>query len=242
MNCHEGFLPPISSDARQRIEAGLLEIEASWHNYPHQDEGGFQAAKRYLSLAYDVFAQEIFSEMDCTDELLEDTLVKLAYDAVIEHGWVHWVVGTLVPSQSCTEHLFAYWVPAGSLKRAKAHLLSGRIAAWRAKEIHRILSPRQTISERLEEFRNREWPNLSHDALAEEIGLERSRYYNLKAGKPVRADAYAKVAAFTKIPVSDLMPAARLRTPRRRIPTESDGTSTAESTRPGYLEHSDKIS
>jgi len=226
MNCHEGFLPPISSDARQRIEAGLLEIEASWHNYPHQDEGGFQAAKRYLSLAYDVFAQEIFSEMDCTDELLEDTLVKLAYDAVIEHGWVHWVVGTLVPSQSCTEHL-AYWVPPNSLKLAKLHLLPGRIAAWRAKEIRRTLSPRQTPGEHLEEFRNRAWPNLSHDALADEIGLERSRYYKLKVGKPVRADAYAKVAAFIKIPVSDLMPPARPRTPLRRKPTKSDGTPTA---------------
>lgn len=211
MNYQEGFLSAISSDARQRIDAGLLEIEASWHHHLHQDEDGFGAAKRYLSLAYDVFAPEILAEMGCTDELLEDTLVRLAYDAVIEHGWVHWVVGTLVPSQACTEHLFVYWVSAGSLKRAKSHLLAGRIAAWRAKEIRRALAPRRTICELLEEFRNRECPNLSHDALADEMDLERSRYFKLKAGEPVRADAYAKVAAFIKVPITDLMPAPRLR-------------------------------
>ena len=226
MNCHEDSLPPISPDSRKRIEAGLLEIEASWHNYPHQDENAFRTGKRYLSLAYDVFAHEIFSEMDCTDELLEDTLVKLAYDAVIEHRWVHWVVGTLLPSQSCTEHLLTYWVPAGSLKRAKLYLLPGRIAAWRAKEIRRAIPTRKTPSELLEEFRNRQCPNLSHEALAEEIGLERSRYFKLKAGKSVRADAYAKVSAFTTIPINDLMPQARLRTPRRRIPTKSDDIPT----------------
>jgi hypothetical protein len=225
MNCHEAFLS-LSSNARKRIEAGLLEIEALWHTYPHQDESAFRTGKRYLSLAYDVFALEILSEVECSDELLEDTLVKLAYDAVIEHYWVFWVVGTLVQSQSCTEHLFTYWVPAGSLKRAKSHLLSGRIAAWRAKEIRRALSPRKTPGELLEEFRNREWPNLSHDALADEMGLERSRYYKLKAGKRVRPDAYANVSAFTKIPICDLKPQARLRTPRQRIPTKSDETPT----------------
>jgi len=204
MNCHEAFLPPISSDARKRIAAGLLEIEAVWHTYPHQDENALRTGKRYLSLAYDVFAQEILSEMDCTDELLEGTLVKLAYEAVIEHRWVFWVVGTLLPSRSCTEHLFSYWVPPGSLKRARSYMLSGRIAAWRAKAIRRALSPSKTTAELLEDFRNREWPNLSHDALADEMGLERSRYYKLKAGKRVRADAYAKVSAFTKIPISDL--------------------------------------
>lgn len=240
MNCHEAFLPPISSDARKRIAAGLLEIEAVWHTYPHQDENALRTGKRYLSLAYDVFAQEILSEMDCTDELLEGTLVKLAYEAVIEHRWVFWVVGTLLPSRSCTEHLFSYWVPPGSLKRAKSYLLPGRIAAWRAKAIRRALSPSKTTAELLEDFRNREWPNLSHDALADEMGLERSRYYKLKAGKRVTADAYAKVSAFTKIPISDLRRQAD--TSLRRNPTRSDRTPTDESSRPHYLKDSDKIS
>jgi hypothetical protein len=172
MNSYEAFLQPISSDARTRIEASLLEIEASWHNYPHQDENAFRTAKRYMSLAYDVYAQEILSEMDCTGEILEDTLVKLAYDAVIERRWVFGVVGSLVQSQSCTEHLLTYWVPAGSLERAKLHLLSGRIAAWRANAVRRELSPRKKPAELLEEFRNRECPNLSHEGLAYEIGLE----------------------------------------------------------------------
>jgi hypothetical protein len=215
MNCHEASLPPISLDARKRIEAGLLEIEASWHAYPHQNENAFLTDKRYLSLAYDVFAEEILSEMDCTDELLEDTLVKLAYDTAIARGWVRWVRGTLLPSQSCAEHLFTYWVPTGSLKRAKEYLLAGRIAAWRAKDIRRKLSPRKTPGELLEEFRNTERPNLSHEGLAEEIGLERSRYFKVKGGKHVRIDAYRKISAFTKIPMSDLMTPVKPRKPRR---------------------------
>jgi hypothetical protein len=226
MNSYEAFMPPISSEARKRIAAGLLEIEALWHTYPHRDENAFLTGKRYLSLAYDVFAQEIFSKMNCIDELLEDTLVKLAYDAVIEHHWVHWMVGTLVPSRSCTEHLFKYWVPAGQLQRVKSYLLPGRIAAWRAKAIRRELSSRKTPAELLEEFRNRQYPNLSHEALADEIGIERSRYFKLKAGDRVRHAAYAKVSLFTKIPISDLMPPARLRKPPDESRLKSDRTPT----------------
>jgi hypothetical protein len=188
MNSHEAFFPPISAEAQKRIRAGLLEIEALWHAHSHYDEDSFFAVKRYVGLAYDVFAQEILSEIDCTDELLEDTLVKLACDAAIENGWI----------------------PALLLKWAKSYMLVGRIAAWRAKEIRRELSVRKTPAELLEEFRVREYPNLSHEALADEMGLERSRYYKLKAGGPVRPDAYIRVSDFTKIPVSDLKPSTRL--------------------------------
>jgi hypothetical protein len=206
MNSYEDFVPPISPGAWKRIAAGLLEIEALWHTCPHRDEGGLLTGKRYLSLTYDVFARELFSEMDCTDELLDDTLVKLAYDAVIDNGWVRWMVPSLARSQWRSERLFKHWAPAGSLERAKSHLLAGRIAEWRAKAMRRELSPEQTPRELLEEFRAREYPNLSHEGLADKMGLERSRYFTLKAGKRVRPDAYIKVSHFTKIPVSALKP------------------------------------
>jgi hypothetical protein len=173
-----------------------------------------------------VFANEIFSEMGITEELLQDTLVKLAYEAVIEHCWVRWIVGFLAPRRCCTEHLFTYWVAAGSLERAKLHLLAGLIAAWRAKAIRRALAPRKTPAELLEEFRSRVYPNLSHEALADEMGLERSRYFKLKGGTPVRPDAYVKVSDFTEIHINDLKPKVQLRTPLRRSPTNSDETPT----------------
>src|SRR5713226_1862095 len=67
MNSYEAFFPPISAEAQKRIRAGLLEIEALWHAPSHHNELTFFAPKRYLGLAYDVFAQEILSEVDCTD-------------------------------------------------------------------------------------------------------------------------------------------------------------------------------
>lgn len=226
MTCYEAFPPLISAEARLRIRAGLLEIDAFCHTYPHEADGPLRARKRYLSLAYDVFANEIFSEMDITDELLQDTLVKLAYEAALEHRWVYGIVGTLTASRSCTEHLFTYWVPAGSMEWAKTHLLAGRIAAWRAKEIRRTLAPQKTPADLLEEFRSRKCPNLSHEALADDLGLERSRYFKLKAGRRVRHDAYVKVSEFTGIPISDLKPRAQLRSPLRRSPTNSDRKPT----------------
>jgi hypothetical protein len=195
----------ISPEAWKRIEAGLLEIDALWHTYPHRDEGAYLTGKRYLCLAYDVFAQELLAGKD-SDELLEDTLVKLAYEAVIDHGWARWMVGNLQSNEWCTERLFKHWIAAESLKRAKSHFLAGRIAKWRAEAIRRKLSPRRTPNELLEEFRAREYPNFTHDALAHEMGIERSRYFNLKAGKPVRFDAYVRVADFTKISISNLKP------------------------------------
>jgi hypothetical protein len=226
MICYEAFLPPISADAQQRIKAGLLEIDAIWHTYPHQADGALQTGKRYLSLSYHVFANEIFSEMDITDELLQSTLVKLAYESVIEHYWVYWIVGTLAPTRCCTEHLFTYWVRAGSLERANLNLLAGPIAAWRAKAIRRALASKQKPAELLDKFRSEVHPNLSHEALADEMGLERSRYFKLKAGKRVRDDAYNQVADFTGIPIGDLRPPIQFRTSRRRSPTNSDEKPT----------------
>lgn len=205
MNTPDVVVPSISPEACKRIEAGLLEIEVLWHTYPHRDEGPYLAGKRYLCLAFDVFAQELLSGKD-PDELLEDTVVKLAYEAVIDHGWVRGIVGNLQPDEWCTEHLFRHWIPAECLKHAKAHSLAGQIAKWRAEAIRRKLAPRRTSNELLDEFKARVYRNFSHEALADEMGLERSRYFNLKAGKPVRADAYVIVSDFTKIPISYLKP------------------------------------
>ncbi len=205
MNTPDVVVSSISPEACKRIEAGLLEIEASWHTYPHRDEGAYLTGKRYLCLAFDVFARELLSGKD-PDELLEDRVVKLAYEAVIDNGWVRWMVGTPGPSEWCTERLFKHWIPAESLKLAKAHLLAGPIAKWRAEAIRRKLAPRRTPSELLEEFKARVYPNFTHEALADEMGIERSRYFRLKAGKPVTDDAYIKVSDFTKIPIYYLKP------------------------------------
>ena len=205
MNTPDAVISSITPEAWKRIEGGLLEIEALWHTYPYRDESFSVAGKRYLCLAYDVFARELLAGKD-PNELLEDTLLKLAYDAVIENGWVRWMVGHPQPNEWCTERLFKYWIPAESLKLAKSPLLAGEIAKWRAEAIRRKSSPRKKPSELLEEFRAREYPNLSHEALADEMGLERSRYYRLKAGKAVRDDAYVIVSDFTKIPASNLKP------------------------------------
>jgi hypothetical protein len=45
MNSYEQFLPPVSTEARQRIQAGVLEIEALWHTYPHAEEDAILIAK-----------------------------------------------------------------------------------------------------------------------------------------------------------------------------------------------------
>lgn len=186
MNTPDAVVSSISPEAWKRIEGGLLEIEALWHTCPHRDESAYVAGKRYLCLAYEVFARELLSDQD-PNELLEDALVKLAYDAVINNGWVRWIVGNLEPSEWCTEPLFKHWIPGESLKLAKAHLLAGQIAKWRAAAIRRKSSPRRTPSELLNEFRAREFPNFTHEALAEEMGIERSRYFKLKASQPVSA-------------------------------------------------------
>ena len=65
----------------------------------------------------------------------------------------------------------------------------------------------QIPSELLEEFRVREYPNLTHEALADEMGLERSRYFKLKGSKPVSAAAYVIASNFTKISIGNLKPA-----------------------------------
>ena len=201
MNSYEQFLPPVSTEARQRIQAGVLEIEALWHTYPHAGEDAILIAKRYLGLAYDVLAREILSETDGTDELLENTLPKLSYDIVAENGWVRWITPNLTPTAVCTEDL-------GSLERAKANLLAGRIAWWRAKVIRGDVSRHKTAGELMDEFRARKFPNLSHAALADEMDLEPSRYFKIKAGRRVSADAYIIVSDFTGIPVHDLKPRA----------------------------------
>jgi hypothetical protein len=110
------------------------------------------------------------------------------------------------PNEWCTERLFKHWISTGSLEFAKSNLLAGQIAKWRAEAIRRKWSPRKSPGELLEEFRAREFPNLNHEALAYEIGLERSRYFKLKAGIPVRQDAYVRVSDFTKIPIDSLKP------------------------------------
>jgi hypothetical protein len=143
MNTPDDVVSSISPEAKKRIEAGLLEIEALWHTCPHRHDSAYVIGKRYLCLAYDVFARELFSEKEPT-EPLEDTLVKLAYDAVIEKGWVRWIAGNPEPNQWCTERLFKHWISAESLKLAKAHLLAGEIAKWRAEAIRRKLSPRKS--------------------------------------------------------------------------------------------------
>jgi hypothetical protein len=208
MNSYEQFLPPVSTEARQRIQAGVLEIEALWHTYPHAGEDAILIAKRYLGLAYDVLAREILSETDGTDELLENTLPKLSYDIVAENGWVRWITPNLTPTAVCTEHLFVDSVPPGSLEWAKANLLAGRIAWWRARVIRGDVSRHKTAGELMDEFRARKFPNLSHAALADEMNLEPSRYFKIKAGKRVSADAYIIVSDFTGIPVHDLKPRA----------------------------------
>ena len=87
-------------------------------------------------------------------------------------------------------------------------MLAGRIAKGRAAAISRKSSPRKTPSELLDEYRARAYPNLSHEALADEMEIERSRYFRLKGGKPVRPDAYVRVSDFTKISISDLKPSS----------------------------------
>src|SRR5258708_24896639 len=133
MNSYEQFLPPVSTEARQRIQAGVLEIEALWHTYPHAGEDAILIAKRYLGLAYDVLAREVLSETDGTDELLENTLLKLSYDIVAENGWVRWITPNLTPTAVCTEHLFVHCVPPGSLERTKDNLLDDRITLGQPK-------------------------------------------------------------------------------------------------------------
>src|SRR5260370_8518964 len=128
MNSYEQFLPPVSTEARQRIQAGVLEIEALWHTYPHAGEDAILIAKRYLGLAYDVLAREILSETDGTDELLENTLLKLSYDIVAENGWVRWITPNLTPTAVCTEPLFVLGLPPAPLSRPTPHLLPGRTA------------------------------------------------------------------------------------------------------------------
>ncbi len=113
MNTPDAVVSSISPDAWNRIEGGLLEIEALWHTCPHRDESAYGAGKRYLCLAYDVFARELLSDQD-PNELLEDALVKLAYDAVIDNGWVRWIVGNLEPNEWCTERLFKHWIPGAA--------------------------------------------------------------------------------------------------------------------------------
>ncbi len=205
MNTPDAVVSSISPDAWKRIEGGLLGIEALWHTYPHRNEGAYLTGKRYLCLAYDVFAQELLAGKD-PNEQLEDTLAKLAYDAVIDNGWVRWMVGSPQPNEWCTERLFKYWIPTRSLELAKSNLLAGQIAKWRAEAIRRKFSPSKTPGELLEEFRVRKYPNFTHEALAGEMGIERSRYFELKANRPVRADAYVIVSDFTKIPIDSLKP------------------------------------
>ena len=205
MNTPEEVVSSISPDAWKRIEGGLLEIEALWHTHTHRNEGVYLTGKRYLCLAYDVFAQELLAGKD-PNELLEETLAKLAYDAVIDHGWVRGMTGSQQPDEWCTERLFKHWIPTGSLEFAKSNLLAGQIAKWRAEAIRRKFSPRKTPGELLEEFRARKYPNFTHEALAGEMGIERSRYFELKAGRTVRPDAYVIVSDFTKIPIDSLKP------------------------------------
>ena len=205
MDTQETFLSSLSPEARKRIEAGLLEIDVIWHNRPHRDESQFLTAERYLALAYDIFAGELLSGRDLS-EPLEDTLVRLASDVVIENGWVRWMVKNPEPNESCTERLSKNWVPAVLLERIKSCLLAGRIAKWRAYAIRRKLSPRKTPDELLDEYRTRFYPNLSHEALADEMGIERTRYFKLKKGKRVSTGAYIIVSDFTKISIGDLKP------------------------------------
>jgi len=59
MNTPDAVVSSISPEAWKRIEGGLLEIEALWHTCPHRGESAYVTGKRYLCLAYDVFAREL---------------------------------------------------------------------------------------------------------------------------------------------------------------------------------------
>jgi hypothetical protein len=67
---------------------------------------------------------------------------------------------------------------------------------------------RKTPKELLEDVRRHKYPKMSKERFAETIGIERSVFFDLQAGRRVSEETYRKAAAVAGIPVDELKPAS----------------------------------
>jgi len=65
---------------------------------------------------------------------------------------------------------------------------------------------RKTPKELLDAVRRQQYPKLSKERFAERMGIERSVFFDLQAGRPVSEETYRKAAAVAGIPIDDLKP------------------------------------
>jgi hypothetical protein len=126
--------------------------------------------------------------------------VEYAMLARVDHG---------SDSTSTEEEIF------GRYLRINGHLfisyaLQTRIDVWLSRapsktseEAQEPQSAHKTLKDLLDVARKK-YPRLSKERFAERMGIERSVYFDLQAGRPVSKETYQKASDFTGIPIDDL--------------------------------------
>jgi hypothetical protein len=203
-------VPDLRSEHRNKIKAALFRADAAFARSRDADSACLASMRH----AFDGISQVLFDVGILTEQLLEKDIPLLVWDSAIAGGW--WRFASETRQDIFPEELGHYWVWRDEredwpgLFRAEAadwrsKLLDGPTQHPKQRDSAGVKPSRKTPAQLLNENKVKKRIR-TQELVAEDLGLERSVYFDLKAGRKVCEETYVKAALHIGCSPGDLKP------------------------------------
>ena len=191
-------VPGVTSDLRQRMKVELLRTDAAFWRSPDTPSAHLTTMRE----AFDGVAMVLFAAGILTESLLRNEIPQLVWDSAIAAGW--WRCASETPQGIFPERLGHYWVwRDDSIDWQR--LFHDETEVWLAGLPAFSPTPAVTpdLGVRLAAAADSEM--ISHDEQAARIGIGRTTYFEVKAGRGGkkarrRAEEYLRRLQITQEP------------------------------------------
>jgi hypothetical protein len=201
-------VPGLLAQQREKIKAQLLKAAAVFSRESPENHACHDAP---MKQAFNGIAEVLFGAGILTAKLLENEIRELVWDSAIAGGW--WHPASDERTDGFPERVGHYWLWADHIKDC-AGLFRAETFEWRSRlletparaQSHRAALPsHKTPAQLLTEYKVAKKIR-THELVAESLGLDRSVYFDLKAGRRVSEDTYIKAALCLGCSPDDLKP------------------------------------